>query len=116
MAALVTTAQAHAHLRLPFVLNASPADPRQADLELKVNQAEVTILDYCNSTAYWRAITPTWLLTASPVGSPPAFVTAAVLLLLGHLWDHRGDDMVPDDKVWEAIGRLLARSRDPVVS
>lgn len=116
MATLVTTAQAHAHLRLPFALNTSPVDPRQADLELKVTQAEATILDYCNTTEYWRAITPTWLLTASPAGTPPAFVTAAVCLLLTHLWDHRGDDMTLDDKLWEAVRRLLERSRDPVLS
>lgn len=116
MATLVTLAQAHAHLRLPFALNASPVDARQADLELKLIQAEQTILDYCNSTEYWRDITPTWLITASPAGSPPAYVTAAVLLLLTHLWDHRGDDMTADDNLWGAVGRLLARSRDPVIS
>lgn len=111
---LVTLAQAHTHLRLPFTLNVSPVDPRQADLELKAEQAEGIILDYCNTTQHWRDITPGW-----DVGSPitvPRQVQAAVLLMLTHLWEHRGDDLAPDENLWAAIGRLLARTRDPVVA
>ena len=43
----------------------------------------------------------------------PGQVQAAVLLMLTHLYERRGDDMKTDEDVWQAIGRLLMRSRDP---
>ena len=43
----------------------------------------------------------------------PLRVRAATLLMLTHLFEHRGDDMKADDAVWKAIERLLARSRHP---
>lgn len=43
----------------------------------------------------------------------PYHVQAAVLLMLTHLYEHRGDDMRLDAALWEAVDRLLARSRDP---
>lgn len=175
MATLVTLVQAHAHLRLPFALNSSPVDPRQADLELKLIQAEQTILDYLTGRSIKSSSVadPTVIETYGPHGfttgntivitghvdsdpdingsyvltsvsgttftipiavttagsggsvsvraswtdaTVPKPVQAAVLLMLTHLWDHRGDDMAADDTLWGAIGRLLARSRDPVIA
>lgn len=117
MSVLVTLEQAHAHLRLTWVLNASPVEEaQQADLELKLETAEAAILDACNTTEYWRAITPTWDVNTSPASVPPA-VQAAVLLMLGHQYENRGDvDLALDDRLWIAIGRLLAKWRDPVVA
>jgi hypothetical protein len=43
----------------------------------------------------------------------PVHVQAAVLLMLTHLYEHRGDDQKADADVWLAIERLLIRSRDP---
>jgi hypothetical protein len=43
----------------------------------------------------------------------PGHVQAAVLLMLGHLFEHRGDDPETDGDLWLAIERLLIRSRDP---
>lgn len=99
---MITLSQAHAHLRLTgvFTLNTSPQDPRQADLELKLAQAKAIVLDYLKNQA--------------PNDSPA--IDAAVLLMLTHLWDHRGEDMADDERLWEAIGRMLARLRDPAVA
>jgi hypothetical protein len=46
----------------------------------------------------------------------PGQVKAATLLLLGHLHENRGNDMKADQALWECIGRLLARSRDPALA
>jgi hypothetical protein len=54
---------------------------------------------------------PTW--TDATVPGP---VQAAVLLLLTHLYKHRGDDPSADAALWEAIGRLLIRFRDPALA
>jgi hypothetical protein len=61
---------------------------------------------------------------AGTVGSPawtevtaPAHVQAATLVMLAHLYEHRGDDMEKtDEALWEAMGRLLVRSRDPALA
>lgn len=43
----------------------------------------------------------------------PLLVQAAILVMLTHLVEHRGDDMAADEQVWKAVERLLMRSRDP---
>lgn len=43
----------------------------------------------------------------------PGNVQSAVLLMLSHLYEHRGDDQKTDEALWQAIERLLMRSRDP---
>jgi len=60
---------------------------------------------------------------AGTIGSPswtdanvPAHIQAATLLVLSHLYEHRGDDMTSDDLLWQAVGRLLVRSRDPALA
>lgn len=54
--------------------------------------------------------------TATVLWTPetvPFQVQAAVLVMLTHLYEHRGDDMASDEQTWAAIRRLLERSRDP---
>ncbi len=70
-----------------FPVYGSPASPATGYVGVKASQA-------------WTAQTV------------PADVQHAVLLLLGHLYEHRGDD-VSDAAVWEAIGRLLSSYRMP---
>ena len=64
------------------------------------------ILDYLKHGA-----DPDW--TAETLPLP---VRAGMLLMLTHLYEHRGDHMEPDDNLWSAIGRLLARFRDPALA
>jgi hypothetical protein len=47
------------------------------------------------------------------VDTVPAHVESAILLMLTHLYENRGNDMKADDSLWNAIRRLLERSRDP---
>jgi len=106
-ATLVTLTQAKTQLRIP-----TPAlDPGDVEIQLKLDDAEGLILGRCNSTAWWRAVTPTW--TAATV---PAGVRHAILELLTHLYEHRGADMTPDAEVWAAIDRLIGQSKDPVLA
>lgn len=51
----------------------------------------------------------------------PGPVQACVLLMLAHLYEHRGDDAgssfrPPSQAVWDAITTLLMRSRDPALA
>lgn len=48
--------------------------------------------------------------TASTVPGP---IQSAVLLLLTHLYEHRGDDPATDEALWSAVERLVIRFRDP---
>lgn len=43
----------------------------------------------------------------------PFDVRSGVLLMLSHLYEHRGDTMEADEALWSAIRRLLERNRDP---
>jgi len=108
MAALfVTLAQAKSHLRID-----TPAlDPGDVEIQLKLDQAEALIVGRCNSTAWWRAVSVAWTASTVPLG-----VQAAILILLSHLYEHRGDDMAPDEFVWAAVDRLIALTRDPVLA
>jgi Phage gp6-like head-tail connector protein len=105
-APLVDMADAKAHLRI------RDAD-HDAEIALKLAHATDVILDYLKSGA-----DPEW--TAATVPKP---VQAAVLIMLTHLYEHRGEDMTPsgaggtpDADVWAAVDRLLARFRDPAVA
>lgn len=50
--------------------------------------------------------------------TPPELFDAGTLKLLGHYYEHRGDDAAEyhDERIWEAISLLLMRSRDPAVA
>jgi Phage gp6-like head-tail connector protein len=96
MAMLVSMQQAKEHLHITV-------DDTDADVALKIEHASFVVLDYLKTRANWS-----WTEQDAP-----GHVQAAVLLVLGHLYEHRGDDMRTDDALWGAIGRLLARARDP---
>jgi hypothetical protein len=102
-AALVTLQQAKDHLQLPTM---AAGHPDEADLQLKLDQAEAIILDFLAAKA-----DPAW----TPATVPPQ-VTAAILLLLGGLYRHRGDVMDTDPGLWAAIDRLLMGIRYAALS
>ena len=104
---LVTEDTAAAHLRLGAFADLPPE--QQADLSQKLDDATATIFGYLKAQA-----DPNW--TADTV---PGEVRSAILFYLAHLWEHRGDDLAPvdfDGRVWEGIGRLLVRRRDPALA
>jgi hypothetical protein len=82
-------------------------DPaRDAEVQMYLDQATAFVTQY---------IGPVRLPEA-----PEDIVDAAVMKLLGHLYEHRGDDagsvFGPDTKIWETLSEFLMRTRDPAVS
>jgi len=104
-AALVTLTQAKAHLRITM----PDGDPGDADLQLKLDQAEGVILNYLKG-ASGQAVD--WV---DPTTTPGP-VSAAILLMLGRLYEQRGDDEENDERLWTAIDRLLARYHTPGIA
>lgn len=93
MVRLITFDQALGHLRLS-IAEASPPTPAEADLRLKIEQAEALVLDYVRQRRVdgdlWDSTVASWDVAAD--APPPALVTAAVLIQLGDLHRFRGDD------------------------
>jgi hypothetical protein len=103
-AVLVTLQQAKDHLQIPTM---PVGDPDEADVQLKLDQAEAIILNYLAERA-----DPLWV---SPETAPGP-VTAAIKLMLGRLYRHRGDLEEADADLWLAIGRMLRRYRDEAIA
>jgi hypothetical protein len=81
-------------------------DPaRDAEVQLLLEHASAIIYEYIGARA-----DPSW-----DAATAPDVVQAATLKMLGHLYEHRGDDAAEnhDAKIWEAISLLLMRTRDP---
>lgn len=126
--------------RRAVVVSSSVANPSVITTERAhgfLNGESVTIAGHLGSTPSLNATAvisnvtdksftvPTAVTVAGTGGSAaltwtadtaPGTVQAAVLLVLGHLYEHRGDDQRLDEDLWQALGRLLGRSRDPVVA
>lgn len=109
MASLVSLDTAKLHLRI------TDAD-HDADVTLKSNQATGIVLDYLKSgrTRWDNDPIETWdETTIDPIAQ------AAILDVLSLLYEHRGDDLGvdnPDEMLWDAIRRRLARMRDPALA
>jgi hypothetical protein len=99
--ALVSLQAAKAHLRIP-----DDDTAHDADIELKRQAASDIIVDYLKAQA-----DPLW-----DEDTAPGRVQSAVLLMLGNLYENRGEDMKADDATWQAVQRLLMRSRDPALA
>lgn len=96
---LITLEEAKDHLHITTAAH-------DADITAKLRQAQDVILDYLKHGA-----DPAW--TAETLPLP---VRAGMLLVLTHLYEDRGDDMARDEDLWLALGRLLARFRDPALA
>ena len=99
---LETLANAKLHLGI------TDAD-HDAEVQLMLEHASALIFEYVGARA-----DPVWTETTAP-----AVVQAATLKMLAHLYEHRGDDVAPDDhdlKIWEGISLLLMRTRDPALA
>jgi hypothetical protein len=120
MATYVTIQQAIAHVQLPIVIDTDPPDPRQADLQLKLDQAEAIILDYIKGG-------PPVVNPLIYPGDPPSIdpvIQAAILLEFAELWRFRGDDQFKEgpehdldiSQLSPTITNLLRRKRDPALA
>ena len=100
---LVTFAVAKAHLQITD-------DDHDDDIQNKLTAASASIRDFLKDRN-----DPTW--TDSTV---PPFIAQAVLLLLAHMYEHRGDAFGPsqdnDDRVWSAVTMLVRRWTDPALA
>ena len=114
---LITIAQAKAHLRIDTD-SLIPFESADADLMLKMAQAEHLILDYLKLVS---TSPPLW----TDETDVPPLVQAAILFQLGELYRFRGDDAgaVSDSARRDAAGSLspivegmLRRYRDPALA
>ena len=100
---LVTKDAAKTHLRITD-------NDHDVDVIEKMGAASDTIRDYLKSQN-----DPTW-----DPDTVPGHIRASVLLLLAHLYEHRGDEFgsgnTNDAAVWEAIANLCRRARDPALA
>ena len=103
-AALVTLAQAKAHLNITL----PDGDPGDTELQDLLDTAESVILTYLTD-APDRA---TWV---DPTTTPGP-VVAAIKLMLGQLYIHRGDDEADGEAFWRRIDLLLAQIHPPAVA
>lgn len=102
--ALITYAQAVAHLKQNGVLDGSPTDD---DLTLKIEQASAMVLIYLKRPGEWD-------VDAIPADDPEfALVQAAVLKVLGNLYRFRGDDEKAVAPVSDDVVSMLSMLRDP---
>lgn len=104
-AVLVTLTQAKQHLNITL----PEGDPGDAEIQDKLNEAEETILNYLKGAGGQAA---NWV---DPTTAPGA-VTAAIKLMLGRLYQHRGDDDTDGAQFWTRIDLLLARFHTPGVA
>jgi Phage gp6-like head-tail connector protein len=96
--ALVTLEDAKRHLQV--------TDPAfDADITVKLEEAEIAILNYLKDQA-----DPDWTET-----TVPRPVQAGIKKLLTHLWRERGDDEETTEKLWTDLDLLLVRYRDPAL-
>lgn len=95
-------------------------DVHDAEIQSKLDHASGIIVDRLSKSAYWAPIVAAWDATTAPLP-----VQAAILEMLGALYEHRGDDVatVPsggaapyDQAVWDAIERKIARFTDPALA
>lgn len=97
-AQLVTPDEALAHLRIE-------QDENSADLELKLWAAEETVLKFIE-----RNIDTGWTSDSVPLQ-----VKAAILLVLTHLWEHRGEEDT-GEALSPNVRGILRMFRDPIVA
>lgn len=95
MVLLVSLEEARAHLRIL-------SDDELGDIERKLEEAEGRALTYIQAgETGWTA------------DSVPAGVKTGVLLILAHLWEHRGEED-QGDPISPAVRSILAPYRMPV--
>jgi hypothetical protein len=109
---VITTSTAHGYSNGETVIISSHTGSTPA-ISGSYVVSSVTEFTFTIPVAVTVAGTGGLALVAWTPDTAPGQVQSATLLMLGHLYEHRGDDPDTDDKLWAAIDRLLMRSRDP---
>ena len=100
-AVLVSLEQAKGHLRI----TTPDGHPDDEDIQLKLDQAEAIIRDYIK-----KADDPAWTAETAP-----PMIGAAILLMLGELYEHRGDLQENNADLWRSIDLMLAHYNTPAI-
>jgi Phage gp6-like head-tail connector protein len=106
--AYATLAIAKAHLRVTDTAH-------DTDIQLKLDQAEAIITNYIVAGRTRRDDTS----VPAEGTAEGSIIQSAILELVTGLYEHRGDDFginQPDEELWNAIRRKLARLRDPALA
>jgi hypothetical protein len=109
MADLVSLQDAQRQLRWAD----SDVSLKTEELQGLIDQATAIVLACCNTTDYWRAITPTW-----DEDTAPWTVKTAILKQVAYLNQYRGDEQKgteEDDGIAPGVKSLLWFTRDPVI-
>lgn len=104
--ALITYAEAVAHLKQNGVLDASPEDP---DLMAKVEEASAEVLVYVKRPGEWT-------IDSDPDDPEFRKVQAAVKKVLGNLYRFRGDDERSPSPISPDVEAMLSMLRDPQIA
>ena len=104
-AKLVTLTQAKAHLNITL----PEGDPGDVEIQDQLDAAEDTILNYLKGA---RGEAVNWV---DPTTAPGP-VVQAIKLMLGQLYQHRGDDPADGQDFWRRIDLLLARYHTPAIA
>lgn len=113
MAALVDFETAKTHLRVTDT-------DHDAEIQQKLDHASGIIVDRLMKSTHWAPIVAAWTVADAPLP-----VQAAILDMLGALYEHRGDDvaLIPsggaapfDEAVWDGIERKIKRFTDPALA
>ena len=114
---VITTSQPHSLVSgTTYTISGTTTTPT-------VNGAQVVTVTGADTFTIPVNVTVGQTTEAGTVGGPswteltvPFHIQAATLLVLTHLYEKRGDDMGTDQLLWDAVGRLLVRSRDPALA
>jgi hypothetical protein len=116
MERLITLVQAKAHLGI----TTPPGDVDDPMLQLKVDAAQMVILNYVGRTAYGLGVAALW----TDPDETPADVQHAALIMFAEFFRFRGDDpdfasdrpiRNPDQDLPPVVLGLLRRYGDPVL-
>lgn len=116
--ALVTTSVPHSLISgISYTIASTVTTPTINGAQVVTVSSPTTFTVPVNVTAGQSSAAGTISTPVFTSGNVPARIQAGVLLLLTHLYEHRGDDdMAIDASLWEAIRRLLERDRDPALA
>lgn len=93
----------------------SELSAKRDELQSLTDRATEIVLALCNSTAYWRDITATWV----DEDTTPSTVQTAILKQVAYLNQFRGDDVkasTEDDGLAPGVRALLRFTSDPVIA